>query len=177
MPTSRRILLVCFILITGTTHAWGQEVSPEEVLPPAPRYFQLGLGLLPGAGIQTGYVVPNGMITLEGAFYARIKPDFSEGQGDFLLTFGLGSALRISRALIDFDLIEPLAYDVDFGARLGPSFVIPYNHPEPIDRTRVFSLFFEPFTRVSRAYQNGWTVYAEIGLQSPIIRGGLLLGI
>lgn len=167
--------LCCLVLLCGLAVSAAAQPLPEPE--PPRRYFQLGLGLLPGAGVQTGYITPYGFATLEGAFYARIKPDFNTGQGDFLLTFGLGGSLQITRILTEFDLAPSPGYDVNVGARLGPSFAIPYNSPDPIDRTRVFSLFFEPFARLARTYPSGRVIYAEVGLQSPIIRAGLMFGI
>ncbi len=146
--------------------AWGQGAPPGR-----PRFLQAGVGVVPGGGVQLALVSPRSIITVEGAFYADVTPTFGGGEGSVQFSAGVGGALRplqLARLLTN---TAPTRYDVDFGLRLGPGLFFAFNETRAAKNQR-FSLFLEPFLRFTTELASGRTVFAEAGIQRPLLRAG-----
>lgn len=134
----------------------------------------VGLGLIPGLGLEAGYVKPGSFFTVEGMLYVDGTPEFAGGQGNVQLALGLGGSVRalgVARALGG---LENTPYDFDVGLRFGPGLFFATNQ-DRADKNRRFSLFLEPFLRLTTEPARRRVLYVEAGLQRPLIRGGLWL--
>ena len=140
----------------------------------AQRQLQMGLGGLPGAGVQVGYVTVRSFFTVESQFYIEgVPPSFGEGNVHF--SAGFGGAIRLfglSR-LLGSPAWYVDVFDVDLGLRLGPSLAFAENET-PADRNQRFSLFLEPFLRIAPSISEDWALYLEVGPQRPSLRLGAL---
>ena len=136
-------------------------------------FVQTGLAVLPGVGLEVGYVGPKTIFTVEGLLYIESTPPFLGGPGDAKFTLGLGGAIRplgVIRTIGETDY----AYDVDIGIRFGPSLFFA-NNATRADKNQQFSLFVEPFARFATRLGNGRIVFAEAGSQRPFLRLGIWL--
>lgn len=136
------------------------------------RHLQAGLGVLPGAGIQIGYVAPRNLYTLETLLYVDTTPQFAGGEGNVQSSAGVGAALR------PFGFVRAAGnaqadYDLDVGLRFGPSLFFTTNATRK-DKNQQFRLFLEPFIRVSGTGEGSRTYYVEVGTHRPFLRGGIL---
>lgn len=148
-------------------------ILPEPVTAQAPgqRYIQAGAGVIPGIGVQGGYVAPRSFFTVEGILYVDGSPPFAGGQGSVQLSGGLGGAIRI---LGIFRAIGSPGYqrrDFDVGLRFGPSLF--FTVGESSRGENPFALFLEPFLRATSTLGGRRILFAEIGIQRPILRAGV----
>ena len=136
--------------------------------------LQMGLGGLPGAGVQVGYVTARSFFTVESQLYVEgVLPSFGEGNVHF--SAGFGGAIRLfglSR-LLGSPAWYVDVFDVDLGLRLGPSLAFAENET-PADRNKRFSLFLEPFLRIAPSVAEDWALFVEVGPQRPVVRIGAL---
>ena len=147
------------------------QLSPR----PPVQIIQAGFAALPGAGIVAGYVLPRGFYTVGAVVYADATPRFSGGEGSLLVSLGLGGSIRPLGVIRLIANAEDPGYDVDLGVRIGPSLFFPYG--ESSRRRNPFSLFIEPFARLTTEFSGGRTGFVEAGIQRPILRGGLWLAL
>jgi hypothetical protein len=137
------------------------------------RMIQAGPGLLPGIGLEVGYLLPASLFTREAVLYVDSSPQFAGGEGSVQLSLGLGGAIRILGVARFITTSPYTGKDLDFGLRFGPGLFF------AIDETRAeknqrFSLFLEPFIRYSSTFAAGRVFFFEAGIQRPLFRGGLL---
>lgn len=136
------------------------------------RYLQAGVGVLPGVGIQGGYVSPASFYTVEGILYVDGSPPFAGGQGSIQLSGGLGGAIRIMGIIRAIGSPDEEGRDFDVGLRFGPSLF--FTVGESSREENPFSLFLEPFLRgTSRLGGGNHIFFAELGIQRPILRAGI----
>ncbi len=140
-----------------------------------PSRLQIGVGMLPGGGLQIGYVAPQGLYTVEGAFYVDVLQPFTSERRRVQLAGVVGGALRFV-GIFNFFRGEPLPYDVDFGLRFGPGLRFAANETRA-EKNQRFRLVFEPFARVTYTFGGAWTVFAEAGSALPHLRAGLWVGL
>ena len=138
---------------------------------PSLRQLQVGLGAVPGIGIQAGYVAPRSFYTIEGMLYTDAVPGFSGGEGSVQVSAGIGAALRPLGILRTFGETN-YPYDLDVGLRFGPGLFFAFNETR-VSKNQRFSLFLEPFVRFSTRLASGRMVFAEAGIQRPLLRAGL----
>lgn len=157
------LFLLMLLLLPGTVAA---QIAPRSDV----RVVQAGVAVFPGAGVVVGYVLPRGFYTVGAVAYGDATPSFSGGEGSLLVSFGLGGSIRplgVYRLLAN---AEDPGYDLDLGVRVGPSLFFPYG--ESSRRQNPFSLFIEPFARITSTFGNR-TGFVEVGIQRPILRAGL----
>ena len=160
-------LSVLFALATGTS---GSAVGQA----PGSRYIQAGAGVIPGIGLQGGYVAPRSFFTFEGIVYVDGSPPFAGGQGSVQVSGGLGGAIRV---LGIFRTIGGPGYqgrDFDVGLRFGPSLFFAVGESSRDENP--FSLFLEPFLRATSTFGGERIFFAELGIQRPILRAGVWFG-
>ncbi|MDX1547650.1 MAG: hypothetical protein R3247_11715, partial [Rhodothermales bacterium] len=134
-------------------------------------FAQAGLALVPGAGIQAGYVSARSVYTVEGILYTDISPGFGDGEGSVQVSGGLGGTIRPLGILRTIGNTNQ-RYDLDVGFRFGPSLFFATNATRS-DKNQQFRLVLEPFFRFSTRLQSGRLVYAELGTLRPVLRAGL----
>ena len=137
---------------------------------PAP-HVQLGIGVVPGIGLEAGYVSPRSFYTVEGVLYVDGSPGFAGGQGSVQISGGLGGAIRILGIMRVIGSPENVERDFDVGLRFGPSLF--FTVGESSREENPFSLFLEPFLRFSSAFGEDRMYFAELGIQRPFLRAGL----
>lgn len=165
---ARRLALVGVLVLLLCSPAAAQVLRT----PPA-RVLQVGVAALPGAGVVAGYVAPRGFYTIGAMIYADATPSFSGGEGSLLLSLGLGGSIRpLGMARLIANAGNP-GYDVDVGVRVGQSLFFPYG--ESSRKRNPFSLFIEPFVRFESNLGRPRTLFVELGLQRPLLRGGFWL--
>jgi hypothetical protein len=137
------------------------------------QQLQAGLAGLPGAGLQIGYIDNQSWYTAEGILYADASRGFFGGDGNIQASLGVGGSIRIfgiARILTGADY----AYDIDAGLRFGPSlYFAPEGTPEALNP---FRLFVEPFGRYVTRIGTRTHFFAEAGMQRPLLRVGLWVG-
>ncbi len=148
-------------------------IKVERVVAQAPgqQYIQAGAGIVPGIGIQGGYVAPRSFFTVEGIVYVNGSPPFAGGQGSVQVSGGLGGAIRV---LGIFRTIGGPGYqgrDFDVGLRFGPGLF--FTLGESSRSENPFSLFLEPFLRATSTLGGERLFFAELGIHPPILRAGI----
>ncbi|MEM1054731.1 MAG: hypothetical protein AAGI52_04340 [Bacteroidota bacterium] len=176
MPRALVFFLVLLGVLAGPAVS-GQPLPGAEspALSSSPRLYG-GIGL--GPGLFAAYASPRlTVLTQEGAFYLDYDPRALGQQGQLRLAVGIGGSMRVLQVLAivrDFDADR---LDLDAGVRFGPAFDIPFFSPTGEQRTRLFSVMFDPFARGSARLGSNRVVFVEIGGSEPAIRGGLSVGI
>jgi len=136
------------------------------------RHVQLGIGIIPGAGIQAGYINPRSFYTIEGILYVDASPQFAGGEGGVQISAGLGGSIRIFGFLRSIGSPGYNTTDLDVGLRFGPSLYFAYGTSSRNENP--FSFFVEPFIRFSSSFGSRRMFYLEGGFNRPLLRGGLL---
>jgi hypothetical protein len=160
-------LLVLFLLLFVPQRSAAQSGAAGGA------FVQTGLAVLPGVGLEVGYVGPKTIFTVEGLLYIESTPTFLGGPGNAKFSLGLGGAVRplgVVRTIGETDY----AYDIDVGIRFGPSLFFA-NNATRADKNQQFSLFLEPFARFTTRLNNGRIIFAEAGTQRPFLRLGIWL--
>jgi hypothetical protein len=142
--------------------AWGQPA----------RFIQVGAAVIPGVGIQGGYVAPRSFFTVEGIVYLDGSPAFAGGEGSIQVSGGLGGAVRVLGILRTIGSPGYVGRDFDFGMRFGPSLFFAFGG-ESSREENPFSLFLEPFLRATSTLGKNHTFYVELGVQRPLLRAGV----
>lgn len=162
----RVVLLIALALPAGAAAQMGAGESGQ-------RLVQIGPAALPGLGAQAGYILPRSFYTLESTFYANISPQFAQGEGNLLVSGGIGGALRILGAITTLELSNYEGYQLDVGLRFGPAVRFILGEETLEQKNTRARLFLEPFSRFAWQLDNGQILFAEIGTQRPFLRGGL----
>ena len=136
-------------------------------------------GLALGPGLFGAYAAPQlNIFTQEAALYVDYDPRAVVRQeGRLLLGVGIGGSIRVLQVLEIVGDFDADRLDIDAGVRVGPSFAIPFFTPTGQQRTRAFSVLFDPFVRGQVRLGSNRVVFAELGGNEPVIRGGLSLGV
>jgi hypothetical protein len=167
MPLRRLIpASVVFLLLALSTHPAAAQLRTGQ------NVAQVGVGAIPGVGLQGKFVQPRALYTIEGGLYADFSPSFAGGEGSFHLAGGLGGAIRtfgIARAVGSPGFLS----DLDVGMRIGPALFFALGESSRAENP--FSLFLEPFARFSTSLGENRIFFGEIGLQRPILRAGLFI--
>ncbi len=145
--------------------AAAQTAAPE-------RQLQAGLGVIPGVGLQSGMVLPRGFYTIEGVAYVDVTPPYGGGEGSVQVSGGLGGSIRILGIIRALGNPGYRARDIDVGLRFGPSLFFAIG--ESSRGENPFSLFFDPFVRLTSTLGGSRVFFAELGLQRPVLRAGLV---
>lgn len=148
--------------------AAGNQAAAQGIRTP---HLQVGAGVIPGVGLQAGYVGPRSFYTVEGQLYVDGTPSFAGGQGSVQVSGGLGGALRILGILRAIGTPGYTGRDFDVGLRFGPSLF--FTVGESSREANPFSLFLEPFLRATSTFNGDRIFFAELGIQRPILRAGV----
>lgn len=158
------------VLVVGFFAAQGAAAQDG----PSP-YLQLGAGVLPGIGLQVGYVAPRSFYTMEGTLYVDGSPPFAGGEGTMQVAGGVGGALRILGILRAVGSPGYVGRDFDVGLRFGPSLF--FTVGESSRGENPFALFLEPFLRAMTNFDGNRVFFAELGIQRPFLRAGIWLNL
>lgn len=173
-----RALLLLLLLAATASPAVAQNALPGEQAPALSSSPRLYGGPALGPGLFGAYAAPQlGIFTQEAALYVDYNPKFTGQGGQLRLAAGIGGSIRVMRILEIWQDFEADRLALDAGVRFGPAFDIPFFSPTGQQRTRAFSVMFDPFVRGQIRLGNNRVVFAEIGASEPLIRGGLSLGV
>lgn len=161
------LLVTTVVMVMEPSRAAAQDTRMPHV--------QLGAGVLPGIGVQAGYIAPRGFYTVEGILYVDGSPRFAGGEGSVQVAGGLGGAIRILGILRTVGSPGYMGQDFDVGLRFGPSLF--FTVGESSRGENPFSLFLEPFLRATSNFGGDRIFFAEIGIQRPFLRAGIWLGL
>lgn len=137
------------------------------------RFIQAGAGVVPGIGLQGGYITPGSFYTVEGILYVDGSPPFAGGQGSIQLSGGLGGSIRILGILRTIGSPGYEGRNFDVGLRFGPSLFFAVGESSRDENP--FSLFLEPFLRATSTFGGDRIFFAELGIQRPFLRAGVWL--
>jgi hypothetical protein len=181
--TSRRhTLLIALARVIGSlVFLFYCPVTPlarsQPVETPTQSRIQLGLGVVPGFGGQLGYVSPSALFTTEGMLYVNASPQFAGGQGSVQVSLGIGGAFRPLGLTRMMGNTGYTGYDIDLGLRFGPSLEFFTYEETRVEKNQRFSLFLDPYVRVTSDIRPGRRFFVEAGIQRPLFRGGLWLSL
>lgn len=134
----------------------------------------LGGGLGPGVGgVVIGSDTVLGLLLREVAVYGDYVPRVTGGSGRLLSAAGLGGgvrALRLAAIVADEDVGR---FDLDLGARIGPSFYTAFFQQSADGEARAFGIFVDGWARGTARLSSDAVVFVELGSQAPGLRGGL----
>lgn len=171
-----RPALLLFAALAAAPLPAAQEAEPT-VRQSAPRAY-VGAGIAPGVGLVGSVSVPTlGVFTREATLYADIVPRVGGGSGRIVTAVGVGGSVQVSRALQAVQRRAPGRFDIDVGARVGPSFTSNPFEASAESRARAFSVMLDPFVRATTRASGGRLLFAEVGRQTPAFRAGLGLGV
>ena len=162
--------LALFVLVLWTSVPAEAQIG----VAPTPQ-LQVGLGGLPGGGVQLGYITARSFFTTEGFLYAEGTPP-AFGEGALQVSAGFGGAVRLfglSR-LLGSTAWYAATFNLDLGLRLGPSLHFAEGETAA-DKNQRFSLFLEPFLRFAPGRGGRWALFFEAGTQRPYLRLGALM--
>ena len=163
---SRFSLAVATLVLVAPTALGQSRALGDDVL-------MLGIGAIPGLGIQAGYVAPRTLYTREALLYVDAKP-FSGKEGSVQIAVVIGGSARIIGIAETLGAVGQRRFDLDFGLRLGPGLTFQFEQTRSSKNQR-FSLAFEPFLRFSSVLGPRRHYYVEAGVIRPLIRAGVLL--
>lgn len=173
-----RALVLVLALIASAPWAVAQDGPPGAEAPALSSSPRLYGGPALGPGLFGAYAAPRLVVfTQEAALYVDYNPKITGQGGQLRLAAGLGGSIRVLRVLEIWQGFDADRLDLDAGVRFGPAFDIPFFSPTGQQRTRAFSVMFDPFVRGQVRLGNNRVVFAELGASEPIIRGGLSLGV
>ena len=158
-------LILTLFLLAVPRGAAGQDGTAGS------RFIQSGIAVLPGLGVEAGYVRARSIATIEGMLYVDISPGFAGGEGNVQVSAGLGGALRplgVVRTIGNANY----TYDFDIGLRFGPSLFFATNATRS-DKNQQFRFILEPFLRFNTRLASGRILFVEAGTLSPVLRAGL----
>ncbi len=142
----------------------------------AGQYVQGGIGVVPGFGLQGGYVATKSFFTTEGMLLVDVSPQFAGGEGSAQVSLGLGGALRPLSLVRLIGNTGYTDYDLDFGLRVGPALFFAFDETR-VTKNQRFSLFLEPYARITSNFKGRRLYFAEIGIQRPLVRVGVWFGL
>lgn len=163
-------IVVASILLLASSLLTAQQSAAQ--IPGDAELLQIGLGVLPGAGLQLGYVDQKRMYTRDAVFYGHVQPGIFENGGSVQASATIGFSLRVIGMLETINAIDERRYDIDIGARLGPGLTFAFDET-PLQKNQRFSLTLEPVLRLARGI-NKYRYYIETGIVRPSVRFGIL---
>ena len=119
--------------------------------------------------------MPRSFYTVESALYVEGSPPFAGGEGSMQVSGGVGGALRLFGILRTLGNPGYVGRDLDVGVRFGPSLF--FTLGESSREENPFGLFLDPFVRLTSSLGGSRLLFAELGVQRPLLRAGLLLGL
>lgn len=158
----RHLLLLLCLLPAGS-------LAQSSAYIPA---LQVGVGLLPGAGVQVIYVRPSLLWTTEVMLTTDYTPEFSGGEGTVQVIAGVGASLRLLSVARLFGEDRNPGTEFDLGVRLGPSLSFFTGVPTRAQKNRTFGVYTEPYLRLVREVRPGVQMFGEAGVHKPFLRGG-----
>ncbi|HET6569771.1 MAG TPA: hypothetical protein VFG50_17530 [Rhodothermales bacterium] len=162
------LLLLAGGTLVGSAHAQAPRTHAKRV--------QIGPGVLPGIGLQVGYVYPRSFYTTEAIVYADGSPGFAGGESNLQVSLGLGGAIRPLGLIRTIANMADTGYDLDVGLRGGPGLFFSSTETR-VQKNQRFSLFLEPFIRITTRLGTQQTFFAELGFQRPLLRAGFWFGL
>lgn len=165
--TAGRAAAVTLLLLTLGVVTSGRASGQA----PGQQYIQAGAGVIPGIGIQGGYVAPRSFFTVEGIVYVNGSPPFAGGQGSVQVSGGLGGAIRVLGIFRTIGGPGHQGRDFDVGLRFGPGLF--FTVGESSRSENPFSLFLEPFLRATSTFGGEHIFFAELGIHPPVLRAGI----
>ena len=173
-----RCLPLLFALALVATAAPQAQDLPGPQAPRLGESTRAYVGVAVGPGLFAGVAAPQlTVLTQEAAFYLDYDPRVVGQQGQLRLALGIGGSVRLLQVLEIVGDFDADRVDLDAGVRFGPAFDIPFFSPTGEQRTRAFSVMFDPFARGTLRLGGGRVVFAEVGLSEPALRGGFSLGL
>lgn len=169
---SRAVLLMLLLLAGGLLGSRAQAQAPRTHA----KRIQIGPGVLPGIGLQGGYVYPRSFFTTEAIVYADGSPGFAGGESNLQVSLGLGGSIRPLGLIRTIGSMADTGYDLDIGLRGGPGLFFSSTETR-VQKNQRFSLFLEPFIRVTTRLGTSQTFFAELGFQRPLLRAGFWFGL
>lgn len=164
--------LACLLLLLAAPAA-AQTTDRRAPLESEVTVF-LGGGLGPGVGgVAIGSDTVLGLLLREVAVYGDYVPRVTGGSGRLLSAVGIGGglrALRIAAIATDEDIGR---FDLDVGARIGPSFYTAFFEQTADGEARAFGIFVDGWARGTARLSSDAVVFVELGSQAPGLRGGL----
>ncbi len=161
------LLVLCSAAPFRSIHA---QVTPQ------PDILQLGGAVLPGIGVQIGYIEAGPAFTREAVAYIDVAPRFRSNREELQVSAGLGAGIRIIGTLETLTLITPRVWDFHLGFRFGPGLNFAADETRS-DKNQRFSLFLEPFGRFTVAPKGEQVYFLEGGINRPYLRLGVWLAI
>jgi hypothetical protein len=147
-------------------------MSAQDAAGQADPRIQAGIAVVPGIGVQTGYVSLRNFYTAEGLLYLDASPQFAGGEATLQVSLGLGGAIRPLGVVRTIGNTEYSGYDLYIGLRGGPALFFASEEGRKLKNQR-FSLFLEPFFRLTSELGTSRTFFVELGFQRPLLRAGL----
>lgn len=169
---TRLLLPAVLLLISGSITRLAQAQAPRAHV----KRLQIGAGLLPGIGLQGGYVYPRSFYTTEALVYADGSPGFAGGESNLQVSLGLGGSIRPLGIIRTIGSMADNGYDLDIGLRGGPGLFFSSTETR-VEKNQRFRLFLEPFIRVTSRLRTRQTFFAELGFQRPLLRAGFWFGL
>lgn len=177
LPSLRAGSSLCHLLMVGLLSAVLPATASAQFAgsEPLERSVQIGPAVLPGLGLQAGYVQPRSFYTTESAFYINLLPPFMGGENSLLISGGVGGSLRILGGLTTLEMANYEGYQLDLGLRFGPALRFVLGEETRTQKNTRVRLFLEPFTRFTWQVEGGRTLFAEVGTHDPFLRAGFWL--
>lgn len=171
LPSHRSWLTLCAACLAWLGGAGPAAAQPAVAPVRNASLLQVGLGVLPGVGLEAGYLSPRSWYTREAILYVDSSPQFAGGEGSVQVSAGIGAAIRILAITRLFSNAPYIGNDLDFGLRFGPGLFFAIDET-PAEKNQRFSLFLEPFIRYTSTFTGGQQFFAEAGVQRPFLRAG-----
>lgn len=176
MKKSLFTLLLCSGVVFAQQPQYYEQVS-------IPRELQVGLGFIPGVGVQGGYIFPIGdIMTIETIAQANLNPKSDTKAAQLDLAIGIGGGIRFMRLIDQASLGRKSDFDLDAGFRVGPKLFTKLGD-DPVTTAKTAAdtevdFYIDPFIRVAKSLRNGSRAYAEGGfITKPVIRVGVITAI
>ena len=170
LPASVPALLAAWALLAGWCVPAARAQAPVRA--PEGRQLQVGLGVVPSAGLQVGYVALRSFYSQEFILTADVSPWYGGRRGNVQLSGSLGGSIRILGIERTLGNAGYRGYDLDVGVRFGPALLFAFRETR-FTKNQRFSLFLELFGRFTTTIGDGITLFAEAGFHRPAFRGGL----
>ena len=167
MPTRVFILLTVICVLGGDSAAQGRLVGRD-----ARVYAGAGVGEGIG-GVLIGASPVLDVFTREAALTLVYRSGATDTDAGRLVGAGsIGVGLRLLRLASIARSRGIPSGDVDVGVRIGPSIALALGAQSDAQRARAFSVFADPFVRVSRRLRET-DAFVELGPHSPTLRLGV----
>ena len=158
--------MVVLFIVFGALPVTAQRSEPEG------RYFQTGITLSPGYGINLGALSAHTIYTSEFQLVSDLRSIIQERDERARVAALMGVSLRVFgiERLVGYSGYR--GYDFDVGLRTGPGLSFSTRDTR-ISKNKRFVLLVEPFVRFTTARKNGSVFFVEGGTVAPYVRMGL----